>query len=226
MDVGAPSSIANKLVKDKIIYKQPLGAGKHQYCAYKNVVDTAAIDSIKESVRTENTSKLIKDGELSTLLNLTGALRLRYDIEYVAENDFKSTINKIRGQRKDDDNKLSAVVSFAKNDAESRLISEKISEALKDNSYDIIFIDTSTNPMGLDLYEQYVEAIANARYQRNKDPKQADQHLENAQEVLEKWKNNLGNGEFIVYKEKHSGERVMGLEQLYNLLKRNKQKVL
>ncbi|NLD15978.1 MAG: hypothetical protein GX666_00155 [Tissierellia bacterium] len=220
LDVGAPSSIANKLVTDKIIYKQPLGAGKYQYCAYKNVVDTAAIDSIKESVRTENTSKLIKDGELSTLLNLTGALRLRYDIEYVAENDFKSTINKIRGQKKDDDNKLSAVVSFAKNDAESRLISEKISEALKDNSYDIIFIDTSTNPMGLDLYEQYVEAIANARYQRNKDPKQADQHLENAQEVLEKWKNNLGNGEFIVYtKEKQNGERVMGLEQLYNLLK-------
>lgn len=220
LDVGAPSSIANKLVKDKIIYKQPLGAGKYQYCAYKNVVDTVAIDNIKENVRTENTSKLIKDGELSTLLNLTGALRLRYDIEYVAENDFKPTINKIRGQKKEDDNKLSAVVSFAKNDAESRLISEKIDEALKDESYDIIFIDTSINPMGQDLYEQYVEAMANARYQRNKDPKQADQYSENAQEVLEKWKNNLENGEFIVYtREKQNGERVMGLEQLYNLLK-------
>lgn len=225
LDTGAPSSIANKLVKDKIIYKQPLRSGKFQYCAYKNVVDTAAIESIKKNIREENTSKLIKDGELSTILNLTGALRLRYDIEYAAENDFKPIINKMIGHKKIDDNKISAVVSFAKNDAESRIISEKINEALKDGKYDIVFIDTSISPMGLDLYEQYVDAMANARYQRNKDPKQADQYSKNAYEVLEKWKTNLKNGEFIVYtKEKHDGERVTGLDQLNSLLKKiNKQ---
>lgn len=220
LDVGAPTSIANKLVKEKIIYKKPLGLGKFQFACYHNVADSSVIDKLKEDIRKENSSKLIKVGELESILTLTGALRLRYEVEYAAENDFKPIINKMRGQKSNNDNKISSVVTFAKDDAESRIIGEKIKDALRDSSYNIVFIDASINPLGSNLYEQYVDAMANSRYQRNKDPNQANQYEENAKEVLNKWKINLQNGDFIVYtKDNPDGTRVTTIEQLYDLLK-------
>lgn len=219
LDIGAPSRIAEKLVRDKILYKKPLGGGKFQFSALINVGDSAAIEKFKVEIEKRNTSSLIQMGELSSAISLSGALKLRYEVRCVASNDFRSTINQLRNQEADMGNKITSVITFAKDDIESVTISKRISEAISDGSYNIVFIDASITPLGNDLYEQYVDSMANAMYQRGKDNAQANQYENNAKEVLKKWKNNIVNGEFIVYTlDNPDGTRVATIDQLYDEL--------
>lgn len=219
LDVAEANGIAKKLVRDKVVYKQPLGGNKFQYCVYRNVVDTEAIDKYKKDIRNEKTSKLIDEGKLGDLLNLTGALRLRCKFEYVCDSNIKNEALKLQQMQDSDSNKLYGVMAFAKNDAEGRIVSDYIKELLDKSSDKFILIDASINPMGEDLYEQYVEAVANEKYQRTKNPNQANQHAENAKEILAKWKDKLEVGNFIVYSAKNKeGKRVTGIKQLINLL--------
>lgn len=51
MDSGAAGRCAEKLVRDEILYKKPLGGGKTQYSALVNAGDMAAIVKFKEEVR-------------------------------------------------------------------------------------------------------------------------------------------------------------------------------
>lgn len=215
LEANAPASIAKRLAEYKIVYAKPLGNGKIQYAALLNVADSVEIDKIKKQIKNEATSKLINAGDFGSILPLAGFLNQRYDVRYAAMTDFLQTIRKIRNEKTELDNKISAVMTFAKDDAESVVISDRIQEALKDNSYDMLFIDASITPMGFDLEEQYIEAEANARYQRNKDPRMAEHHEKIAKEKLDNWKKNIENGDFIIYtKEDPQGTRVKTIDQL------------
>lgn len=219
LDNGAPSRIAEKLIRDKILYKKQFGGGKFQFSALINIGDSVAIDKHKEEIEKKNTSTLIQMGDLSSAISLNGPLRLRYEVKYTALKDFPQIINQLRNQEVEMGNKIMSVVTFAKDDMESVSISKKIEETIKDGSYNIVFIDASITPLGSDLYEQYVDAMANSFYQRGKDNAQANQYENNAKEVLKKWKNNIANGEFIVYSvDKPKGNRLTTIDQLYDEL--------
>ncbi len=81
-----------------------------------------------------------------------------------------------------------AVVTFAKDEAESVIIGKYIQEAVNDSNYDIVFIDASITPLGNDLMEQYVEAMANSVINIKQDKGLAAQYESNAREVLKKWR--------------------------------------
>lgn len=219
LDIGAAGRLAEKLVRDEVLYKKPMNGNKFQFSALVNAGDLAAVEKFKEDLRKKTTSALVGEGEVSSAIILGGALKLRYVLKYAAANDFKPTINQLRNQEGSFDNKIVAVVTFAKNDNESATITKNIQDAIKDGSYNMIFIDASTTPLGSDLWEQYIEAMANAMYQRGKDNSLANQYETNAKEVLKKWKNRIASGEFVVYTpKKPSGERITTIDLLYGQL--------
>ena len=226
LDHGRAAHIAERLVNYEILYKKQIGTGAYQYSALVNSSDLAAVEKIKEDVRRTSTSTLISQGELSESISFSGALKQRYFFKEVSAADFDATIRQIRGQQVNLGNKIVAITSFAKDDDESAVIGKKIKNALNDGSFDMVFIDTSITPLGKDGFDQYVEAMANAKYQRGKDNSQANQFESNAKDVLKKWRNRIASGEFIIYtNDNPEGERVATVNALGDALARiNKHK--
>lgn len=219
MDGGAAGRCAEKLVRDEVLYKKPLGGGKFQFSALVNAGDMVVIDKHKEDIKRKSTTALIHEGQLEEAVSLGGALNLRYEMRYVSVVDFDSTIKLLRNQENKYINKIVSIVCFAKDDNESAVINKKIRDALQDGSYNMIFIDASITPLGKDCYEQYCDNMAQSMYYQGKDNNQARQFESNAKDALKKWKNKIATGEFIIYTaEQKAGKRATTLEMLYSEL--------
>lgn len=221
---GGASRLAERLVRDKVLFHKQLGGGKFQYAAYVNEVSGAELEKYKEEVDKKTTTSLITEQlvdktTVTEAITLGGALKLRYELRYVSASDFDQAIRAFRNREAELDNKIPAVVCFAKDDTEASLISKKIREALKDGSFHVVFIDATTTPFGKDGYEQYRNEMANAMYQQGKDGTLSSQYANNAKDSLKKWKNRISSGEFIVFSEKKpSGERATTMDALFTTL--------
>ena len=218
------SHCADRLVKEKVLFFKQLGSGKGHYAAYVNEASDVDILPLKDEIDKRTTSAIINEPlndktTVAEVITLSGALKLRYEVRYVSSSDFDQTIRTLRNKETDLINKIPAVVCFAKNDEEALLISKKIREALNDDSFNIVFIDATTTPLGKDGYEQYRNELAYAKYQQGKDNSLSDQYARNAKDSLKKWKNRIYNGEFIVFtKENPSGERAINMDSLLAVL--------
>lgn len=226
IDGGGASRCAEKLIRDEVLYKKPLGAGEMQYTALINSGDTNAVEKLKVDVQKKSTSFLMNEGQLDEAVSLGGALKLRYELKYVSSTDFESTVKLLRNQEGTFSNKILAVVSYAKDDSESATIEKKIKAAIEDGSYNMVFIDASLTPLGKDGYEQYCDNMAQSMYYQSKDKELARQYEANAKESLKKWKTKILEGEFIVYTEQiKTGKRVNTIEEMYHILEEiNKEK--
>lgn len=150
---------------------------------------------------------------------LGGALKLRYELRFVSASDFDSTIKQLRNTEEKYENKIVAVVCFAKDDAESVVIGKKIRDALAAGTYNMIFIDATRTPFGSDGYSTYRHDMALSMSQQGKDGGLATQYANNAKDSLKKWKSRIAAGEFIVHTvEKPNGERATTIDALYVLL--------
>lgn len=220
LDGGAAARCAAKLARDKILYPKSLGGDKFQYSALTNGVDTEKTDALKEEQEKKLTSALISEGNLSEALVLPAPLKLRYSVSFAASNDFDSTIKKLRAQESSFDNKVCAVMTFAKNDDESIVIGKKIKDAILDGSYNMVFIDASVVPLGKDAFDQYCDNKAKAIYQTGKNNDEARTYNGYALQVLNNWKNRIASGGVIVFsKEKPDGERVPTMDALCDVLR-------
>ncbi len=221
LEGGASSRCAEKLVRDKVLFKKKIGADKFQYNAYVNEVSGAELDKFKAEIDRKTTSSFITEQltdrtTVADAINLGGALKLRYELRCVSATDFDMQIKQLRNQEENYENKIVAVVCFAKDDNESVVIGKKIREAINDGSYHMIFIDTTTTPFGKDGYSQYREDMSQSMYQQGKDNTLATQYANNAKDALKKWKSRIVEGEFIVYtKFKPNGERFTTIDSLY-----------
>ncbi len=224
LDNGAASRCAEKLVRDKVLFKKQLGNGKFQYNAYVNEVSGAELDKFKDDIDRKNTSSLISEQltdktTVSDAITIGGALKLRYELNNVSVSDFDQTIRALRNREAEFENKILAVVCFAKNDTEATAIGKKIQDAIKDGSFHMVFIDTTVTPFGQDGYSQYRNEMAQAMYQQGKDYALASQYSSNAKDALKKWKMRISGGEFVVYTEKRpEGERATSLDILISIL--------
>ena len=202
LDSGRAGSVAERLVDNQVIYKKPTGIGKYQYTALSVTVDTDEIEKYKVEFSKKSTSTIISEGDFASTIKFDGALGLRYDVYYAADDNFRNTVNKIRNQYDNSDNKIPAVITFAKNDIEGISISKKINDIVADSSFDIVFIET-TAALGNNLFDQYKDALANARYQQGKDNAQAKAFDKNSKDILKKWLKNIENSEMIVRTHDH-----------------------
>lgn len=225
-DLDRASSIAERLVRDKVLFKKSLGRDKSQYAAYVNEVSGAELEKFKDDIDRKTTTSFINEELIdkttvtdAIAIALRGALKLRYELRYVSANDFDQAIRLFRNREAELENKIPAVVCFAKDDAEATLISRKISEALNDGSFHMVFIDATTTPFGKDEYEQYRNEMANAMYHQGKDNALSTQYANNAKDSLKRWKNRIEKGEFKFYSEKKlDGERATTIDALVKIL--------
>lgn len=220
---GSASRCADQLVRDKVLFSKSLGGGKFQYAAYNNEgeIDVKPFeDQIdKKSTSAFITEELADRTRIVDAIMLGGALKLRYELRFVSASDFDSTIKQLRNTEEKYENKIVAVVCFAKDDAESVVIGKKIRDALAAGTYNMIFIDATRTPFGADGYVTYRHDMALSMSQQGKDNTLATQYANNAKDSLKKWKSRIAAGEFIVHTaEKRDGERATTIDALYALL--------
>lgn len=224
---GNAGKIANKLVKDKVLYPKSIGNDQIQYTAMVNVIDADALEKFKKKAREKTTSSLVNDGQVYEAFSssLSGALSLRYKVKYVSVDNFDTVLKNAKAPDTSD-NSIIAIVAFAKDDSESAVVGKKIADALKDDNNDFVFIDTSLTTLGSAAHESYVDDLANSMYYRGSDNDLADQHERNANETLQKWKKRISDGEFFIYtKDKPDGERKPSIDSVMaNLMEINKKK--
>lgn len=220
-DLGnmAASRLADTIVTLNILHKDTSN-GKNQYSALINAADAAAVERLKEVQRQKTTAQLLQEGEMGAVFTLPGSLRLRYETTMVTANDFRQKVNQLRARAENGSNKILAAFSLTKNDAEGLDIGRRIKEAVGDATNEVVFVDASPTPMGHDLLEQYVDAMANSAYQSGKDNTLAGQYDATAKDILRRWKNQVSNGEFVVYTTgKPEGERLHTMEEVSDYLR-------
>lgn len=218
LDAGQAGNIAEKLVKDEILYKRNIGGGNFQYSTFVNNGDRDAIEKLKDEIRKSTTTQLIQLGAVNEAFTLPKKLD-RYIVAHVSSKDFESKIKELRNQQSTYPEKLFSIVCYSKDDDESNLITKKITDATKSGDYDFVFISTLSMPLGKDNFEQYVENMANSKYQNGKDNQQARQYEMNAKDYLKKWRNRISNGDYVVYTvDQPEGINISSSEKLYEKL--------
>lgn len=210
---GKGRSIAEKLVRDGLLFKKPVGGGRTEYTVANSTGDTATINKKKEEVRKETrTQDLIINANLMSAINLPAPISGRFVMEGASTNLAavlaKPTLHNLS-------ERFGVIVTFAMNDDEAAQVKNLIMNLMKAAKTDCIFIDASLSPMGRDLFEQYIESMAYSRYYAQNDKHRASEFQAQAARCLAEWKNKIADGAFMLYDSDHqSGLRFANLTAL------------
>lgn len=196
---GKASHIAEKLVRDKILYKKIVGKND-VYSVLIGEMSEDQIEKHKKKYLTKTTSSLITDGALDEAIELPAALKLRYKLVYAGITDFEQTTKKCMNEAERDGKHLYGVVTFAKDSSGRLALSQKITTKLNENpDTPVIFIDCSKTLLGEEQFAEWVEFKAKADYHSGKDKDQSTQNSNYANDVLKNWRKNIKDGEFVYY---------------------------
>lgn len=196
---GKASHIAEKLVRDKILYKKIVGKND-VYSVLIGEMSEDQIEKHKKKYLTKTTSSLITDGALDEAIELPAALKLRYKLVYAGITDFEQTTKKCMNEAERDGKHLYGVVTFAKDSSERLALSQKKTTKLNENpDTPVIFIDCSKTLLGEEQFAEWVEFKAKADYHSGKDKDQSTQNSNYANDVLKNWRKNIKDGEFVYY---------------------------
>lgn len=219
LDQGEAGRLAASLERDKILYKRSIGKGRFMYAARLNVADDDKLQEIKNRFKTTaTTARLVLDGEIANAIELNGALKARYVVESCAASEVTQKFHKLKNAIYNG-NKFGLLLSFAKDENENRQIEQRIKALMSEITDNMVVVDASISPLGNDLLEQYIEAVANAEYQRDKERKLSNQYTQDAKDVLQLWKKRIEEGQFIVYThEKPNGARAASKSEVYTML--------
>lgn len=214
---GKASHIAEKLVRDKILYKKIVGKND-VYSVLIGEMSEDQIEKHKKKYLTKTTSSLITDGALDEAIELPAALKLRYKLVYAGITDFEQTTKKCMNEAERDGKHLYGVVTFAKDSSERLALSQKITTKLNENpDTPVIFIDCSKTLLGEEQFAEWVEFKAKADYHSGKDKDQSTQNSNYANDVLKNWRKNIKDGEFVYYsKVRLNGETLATEDGAYN----------
>lgn len=215
---GKGKSIAEKLCRDGLIFKKPVGGGKMEYTVANSTGDAATIEKKKQEVTSETkTQNLIVSAELLTAIQMPASIRGRFELEGASINNFGQVASKAEQSVKT--NRYKAIVTFALNDNEVSILKEQMLKSSQLISKDVMYIQCLTT-MGQDLYEQYIENMAYSRYYAQNDKARATNFEKQAIRCLEEWKNKITSGAFMLYTfDNKSGLRLAGIQALQDELK-------
>lgn len=197
---GAAARIAEKLVRDNIVYKKNTGGGNFQYSILTGDMDSNKIETLKKNYENTPTSTLITEGRLADAIELPDSLKKRCIVTNVGISDFEKTVRMTASKAEDDIFHLYCIVTFSKDDKESVAIAQKIKEYIKLNpKTNLIFIDCGKSTLSTQDIDDWVTNKATSSFYTGKDNSQALQYSTYAQEVLSKWRTRIKNGHFMVY---------------------------
>jgi hypothetical protein len=199
LETNRSVSVANKLVRDGVLFKKLLGGGREMFAAVTAADDQTQIESDKQNLRvTVKTAQLVNEGRLSEVLTLTPALRQRYAVTAVTVADFTRTVNLVRNELATW--KTRAIIGFSKDNEERDEMSRLVKEAATNPEYrELLFIDAAREPLGDEAFEQYIDYTALEKYHRGKDNSLADAMKARSQDVLVDWCNRISSGQFVQY---------------------------
>lgn len=223
---GKASHIAEKLVRDKILYKKIVGKND-VYSVLIGEMSEDQIEKHKKKYQTKTTSSLITDGALDEALELPAALKLRYKLVYAGITDFEQTAKKCMNEAERDGKHLYGVVTFAKDSSERLALSQKITTKLNENpDTPVIFIDCSKTLLGEEQFAEWAEFKAKADYHSGKDKDQSTQNSNYANDILKNWRKNIKDGEFVYYsKVRINGETLATEDALMDELRAYNRKI-
>lgn len=212
-------SIAKGLQEKGLIFEKPMANGKKEYCvANGNVGD--GIKKHKEAAITETTTtNLITLAGLADSVTIPKPVEMRYIPVHTSDSGFNAALT--TQQRHNYPERFKIIITFAMNDTEAQQVKNRILKTVSMPNNDIIFIETLT-PMGKDLYDQYIDALAFTKYYSTKDKNGQGKHYhDQADSVLRQWQQNITNGAFCIYTSSNpNGERKANLSDLQDTLKK------
>ena len=186
---GKARSIALRLVREKILFKKPIGNSKEVFAATVVSGDTAKIEEIKDRLRKSNDTFALVQGFDNDLPLSKSQLR-RFKKTVVSLNNFTNECNKITDEPQT--YQIPLVLMFARTSDERIKIRKSLQEKLADERYkDIVFLDLTAASFPDDQYEQLLDFKAQEEYYRSKDRAQADNFARNANDILKEWKTGI-----------------------------------
>ena len=211
---GKGRSLAEKLVRDGLLFKKPVGGGKTEYTVANSTGDAATIRKKKEEVLNDTkTQDLLVQADLMSAIQLPAPIAGRFVMEPTATKNFANTLSKVEGKTAPE--RFKVLASFALNDDEAAQLKNQIIAAIRSGKTDIVYIDAGLTPMGKDLFDQYVESMAYSRYYAQNDKHRAGEFQSQAAKCLTEWKNKISAGAFMLYTKDHpSGIRMANLAAL------------
>lgn len=187
---GNADSLAQSLVKEQIIFERPMGGGAMKYSALVSSGNQEEIEKEKERIKREaRTDKLIEEGEFANDFKLPAYLAIRYPVvRLLTYENIKMTVAQLKNDSNNHPTRLYVAYTFARNQEESNKIRTEIEKTFNEGFEKIVFVDYSQNYLSDDLFNQYVENMANCNYQKGKDAGQSRTYDKNAKEALRSWK--------------------------------------
>lgn len=216
---GKARYIAAGLCEQGFLFEKPVSGGMKEYTVANRGGSKAKITELKEKIRKDlRTQDLVVSAELMNNINLQipASIRSRYIMESAIAANFTQISNKVKNNLKE--NRFNAIVTFALNDTEAASISNHLMKAVQ--SSDELFYIESLVPFGNDLLNQYVDNMAYSKNYAQSNKQQAAGYEREAKKCLDKWKQNIFNGAFMLYtSENKSGIRVGNFDALCDELK-------
>lgn len=203
------SAIADKLVREEIIYKKPLGGSRFCYATTVMASDAVELDKKKKEIAEKLRTQDLCNEDMIRVFSLTAPLKMRFDLTFVTHDDITSKTNRLIME--EDFSRFHAIVGVAKDDNEAVLLRKHIQEKIRNDIPDdknIVFIDTTPTPFGSDSIDQYAEYIASSEIQRGRDNAAADDMLRKGKMIAGSWGNRIYSGQVVLYSKDHpEGER-------------------
>lgn len=222
----ACKNIAKNLCNNGVLVKTPIGNNKFTYEVAVLAGDQGRINELKKSIKNScSTARLVSEGKLGNCLSLSSALKLRFADENgqiipVTINDFTKKINILKEFQ--ETWHFNAVIAFAKDINEGKVLRNKIKTAIASGDYDnIVIIDATSSPLGDEDFDAYVEYSAMANYYQGNNTPSSLENSKKASSILSiNWKNRIYDGTFIIWSKDYvDGEKVTGNRCVADILK-------
>lgn len=215
---GKGKSIAEKLCRDGLLFKKPVGGGKMEYTVANSTGDAATIEKKKQEVINETrTQNLVVNADLMSAIQLPASIKGRFELEAATANNIGAILSKSIQNLKP--NRFKAIVTYAVNDKETSLLKEQLIKSANGLEQNIFLIESLTT-MGQDLYDQYIENMAYSKYYAQNDKTRAMNFEKQAGRCLSDWKQKIQSGAFMLYTVSNkSGIRLANLTALQDELK-------
>lgn len=209
---GKAIAIAKGLVDKGLVFEKPVANGHKEYCVANGNVGDDIKKYRDQAISETKTTALITNANLAEAVAMPKSVEMRYKVEVTSDSGFASAINNT--YKNSEKERINLIITFALNDIEAAQIKQQILKNVNMPNNETVFVETLV-PMGKDLYDQYIEALAFSKYYQTKDKEQARHYQSQAEGVLRQWNQNIAGGAFMLYMpENKNGERKANLTDL------------
>ncbi len=215
------TSLAEKLVKAKILYKKTEKDGSFQYSVHTNGPDIGEIEKHYDEFNNKSTVELINEGALNDSISLNPELKARFTVTHAGVTNLENKLKETKNKAESDPRHIFVVVTYARDSTEGALVNKKIKNFFSEHKEcPIIVVDTSRTSLGKEDLEKWVEHKATAKYYSGKDNTEAQTYSRYASGILSGWRQRVGNGNFTLFtSDVPSGQNVNNMDTLNEDLK-------